>query len=182
MDRRQKKSREAIFKAFTELLSERNVGRITVGQIIERADVGRATFYAHFETKDALLQELCQELFCHVFDAVDGSHVHHHIFECEAPESVFEHLFSHLLNNDNQLLRLLSGENRDAFLPYFTAQLKGLIRQQADQFPKPEGVPEDFWFSHISAGFIQALVWWQTHGRTHTPAQITEFFIRSVRL
>ena len=61
MDRRQKKTREAIFNAFCELLSKKRYEQITVGEIIERADVGRATFYAHFETKDFLLKELCAE-------------------------------------------------------------------------------------------------------------------------
>ena len=55
MDRRQKKTRDAIFKAFIDLLSKKHYNQVTVGEIIERADVGRATFYAHFETKDYLL-------------------------------------------------------------------------------------------------------------------------------
>lgn len=42
MDRRQRKTREAIFKAFTELLSEKDFNQITVGEIIDNADVGRA--------------------------------------------------------------------------------------------------------------------------------------------
>ena len=70
MDRRQRRTREAIFNAFTQLLSHKDFSQITVGEIIDLADIGRATFYSHFETKDYLLKELCQELFCHVFDAV----------------------------------------------------------------------------------------------------------------
>jgi hypothetical protein len=93
---------------------------------------------------------------------------------------VFEHLFSHLLRNDNQLLKLLSGENREVFMPYFTAQLHTLVQKQSQQFPKPDGVPEDFWISHIASSFIQALLWWQSHGRTQTPAQITEYFMRVI--
>ena len=58
MDRRKRKTREAIFSAFIELLSAKDFSQITVGEIIERADVGRATFYDHFETKDFLLKEL----------------------------------------------------------------------------------------------------------------------------
>ena len=65
MDRRQRKTREAIFKAFTELLSAKDFDQITVGEIIKLSDVGRSTFYSHFETKDFLLKELCEELgFC----------------------------------------------------------------------------------------------------------------------
>ena len=67
MDRRQRKSREAIFKAFIALLSKKHFNKITVDEIIDFADVGRATFYAHFETKDYLLRDLCADLFDHIF-------------------------------------------------------------------------------------------------------------------
>ena len=53
MDRRQRKTREAIFAAFIALLSKKDFSQITVGEIIDKADVGRATFYSHFETKAA---------------------------------------------------------------------------------------------------------------------------------
>ena len=135
MDRRQRKTREAIFGAFSELLSKKHYHQITVGEIIERADVGRATFYAHFETKDFLLKELCEELFCHIFESSEeGKEKHRHIFECEAPSSVFLHLLQHLQNNDNNILELLACDSNELFLGYFKASLKELISKQLHLF------------------------------------------------
>ena len=119
MDRRQRKSREAIFSAFTDLLAQKDFSRITVEEIIEKADVSRSTFYAHFETKEYLLKELCGELFCHVFDTVDNHPDHRHIFQCDEEAPVFAHLFRHLMKNDHNILQLLSGQNNELFLQYF---------------------------------------------------------------
>ena len=128
MDRRQRKTREAIFKAFIELLSKKDFTQITVGEIIVRADVGRATFYAHFETKDFLLKALCEELFCHIFDAENSEQSNHqHLFDCNPPDSAFLHLFQHLQKNDNNILELLSSQNNELFLSYFKCNLLRLI-------------------------------------------------------
>ncbi|MBQ3055683.1 MAG: TetR/AcrR family transcriptional regulator [Oscillospiraceae bacterium] len=182
MDRRQRKTREAIFSALIELLSQKDFGKITVGEIIEKADVGRATFYAHFETKEFLLKELCEDLFCHVFDALrEPEGEHHHLFQCDPPDSVFLHLFSHLMRNDNHILKLLSC-NHDLFLRYFTEQLKEIVQSQLPMFEnrKSEKLPEEFWIDHIASVFIQTLRFWLETGRKESPETLTEYFYLAV--
>lgn len=183
MDRRQKKTREAIFSAFTALLSEKDLAQITVGDIIDQADVGRATFYAHFETKDYLLKELCHELFCHIFDAADNVPCdHRHIFHCDAPDSVFLHLFQHVLKNDNGILQLLSGQNHHLFSQYFQEGLREIVTSQLFLFAarKDPRLPESFWIDHICSVFVQTLRWWLSNGMKESPETITAYFHTAV--
>ena len=179
MDRRQRKTREAIFNAFTELLSKKHYSQITVGEIIDKADIGRATFYAHFETKDFLLKELCEELFCHIFDATEECGEHHkHIFNCEAPSSVILHLLQHLQKNDNKILDLLGCENNELFLRYFKENLKGLIKNHPDLFDieKPNELPDDYWSNHISTTFVETVRWWLDNGMKENPQMLANYF------
>ncbi len=178
MDRRQRKTRDAIFNALIELLSKKDFNQITVGEIIDKADVGRATFYAHFETKDYLLKELCEELFCHIFDSTTENTEHRHIFNCDAPDSVFLHLFQHLDKNDNNILELLAGRNNELFLNYFKTNLKELVASQLPtlNYSKNEELPQDFIINHISSTFVETVRWWVANGMKEAPEEINEYF------
>ena len=128
MDRRQRKTREAIFAAFTALLAEKDYGQLTVQDIIDKADIGRTTFYAHFETKDFLLKDLCEELFGHIIDTAMGlPGGQYHCSYAAATDSVFLHLLRHLQENDRNILELLSSQNNEIFIRYFKCNLKKLI-------------------------------------------------------
>jgi AcrR family transcriptional regulator len=62
-DPRVTRTRQLIFKAFQELLSEKDFESLTVQDITDRATVNRATFYAHFEDKYGLLDAAFDEEF-----------------------------------------------------------------------------------------------------------------------
>lgn len=54
-DRRIRRTRRSLHEALIALVLERGYESVTVQDIIDRADVGRSTFYAHFRDKEALL-------------------------------------------------------------------------------------------------------------------------------
>lgn len=54
-DRRVRRTRELLRGALVSLMEEKSYSGITVNDILERADVGRSTFYAHYHDKDELL-------------------------------------------------------------------------------------------------------------------------------
>ena len=183
MDRRQKKTRKAIFEAFITLLSTKHYNNITVGEIIDLADVGRATFYAHFETKDFLLKDLCTELFDHLFHAeTDIDENPSNLFHCDTKASPFLHLFQHVQENDNNLAKLLSSKNTELFFDYFKNGVKTLVVKHLLDFEekRPPILPEDFWVHHITSTFIETLRWWLEHRMDIPSTKINEYFLLSV--
>lgn len=180
MDRRQKKTRDAIFQAFTALLAEKHYNQISVQEIIDRANVGRTTFYAHFETKDYLLKDLCEELFGHIIDTAMGlPHGHYHDSCGSGTDSVFLHLLRHLQENNSNILELLASQNNEIFLRYFKSNLKELIlRQYADKGLLTNSVlPEDYLVNHISSSFVETVDWWLSQKMKVPPERITEYFL-----
>lgn len=179
MDRRQQKTRTAIFSAFSTLLAEKSYSKITVQEIIDTANVGRTTFYAHFETKDDLLKELCQELFGHIISsAMDRTHTHGLYSNANAPESVFCHLLQHLQKNNSNILGLLSCESSDVFLRYFKDSLNELIQIQfVNQNRKNHtNIPQDFLINHISGSFVEMVLWWLKGGMKQSPEELDHYF------
>lgn len=180
MDRRQHKTREAIFTAFGRLLSKKNYNKITVQEIINEADIGRTTFYAHFETKDDLLKALCEELFNHIINsALDCTHTHGLYSNANAPESIFCHLLQHLKENDNNILELLSCESNDIFLRYFKRSLGELIKAQFKDnlVQQKNDIPVDFLINYISCSFVEMVLWWIKGGLKYTPEQLDQYFM-----
>lgn len=179
MDRRQQKTRAAIFSAFTSLLAEKSYSKITVQEIIDAANVGRTTFYAHFETKDDLLKELCEELFGHIIgSAMDRTHTHGLYSDGSAPESVFCHLLQHLQENDKNIIALLSCESSEMFLRFFKDSLNELVRSQfINQNRKANtDIPEDFLINHISGSFVEMVLWWIKGHRKQMPEDLDRYF------
>lgn len=180
MDRRQQKTREAIFTAFASLLSKKHYNRISVQEIIDEANIGRTTFYAHFETKEYLLKELCEELFGHIINTAMGLDEGHAHYSCGLEtDSVFLHLVRHLQENDRNILELLASQNNEIFLRYFKDNLKRLILTQysSGKIPKNSNLPEDYLVNHISASFVETVYWWLSHKMKETPEMITDYFL-----
>ena len=54
-DRRVRRTHQALTHALIALIAERRYESITIQDLLDRADVGRSTFYAHFRGKDDFL-------------------------------------------------------------------------------------------------------------------------------
>jgi len=68
-DERARRTRERLGSALLELMQEKSIEKVTVQQVLDRASVGRSTFYLHFRDKnDLLLSQL--EKFLEIMSTV----------------------------------------------------------------------------------------------------------------
>lgn len=61
-DRRVRRTRAALHEALLSLMAEKGYDSVTVQDLIDRADIGRSTFYAHFTDKSDLLRDSLSQL------------------------------------------------------------------------------------------------------------------------
>ena len=175
MDRRQQKTRQAVFDAFIGLLEKRAYAGITVQQIIDRADIGRSTFYQHFGTKDELLETLCTDIFEHVFSEEPRRESTHDFSRGRRNlRDEITHILYHLRDNGAAIRRLLSGGSGEVFMRSFKEYLtKVFAGELKNAVP---GIPRDYLLNHLVCDFAETVRWWM-HNEQYSPEEISGFFL-----
>ena len=87
------RSRKLIRTAFVELMQEKDTDKITVTDIVKRADINRGTFYAHYSDTHAVLEQIENEFLQHILEILDDSNYETFI---QNPYPVFQ---SHIIKS-----------------------------------------------------------------------------------
>ena len=98
-DRRAQRTRAHLLRAFGELVLSRGFETLTVRDIIAHANVGRSTFYEHFENKDDILRRSLRPVFGVLADAVGTTQ----------PRGQLEAILAHFRENIRLTRALLQG-------------------------------------------------------------------------
>ena len=177
LDRRQKKTRAAIFNALQILLEKKPYSAITVQEIIDEANIGRSTFYAHFETKDDLLRSLCGEIFYHVF--TDLLPQEEDALDCKNLELKLGHILYHLKENRVNICGIIATDGDGLFMDYFKQYLVQLFSRYTMLFPRE--VPEDFLIHYLAGSFAETVKWWVSRGMMLDPETVAHFYLMVAR-
>ena len=167
-DRRITKTRKAIYNAFLQLLNQKDYETITVQEIIDLANVGRSTFYSHYESKELLLNELCKKLFHHLFERIDQLSTYDYL----------AHIFQHFKRNQDHVSSLLLSKN-----DYFIRQLRNELEHDvypmvADQLIQAHpNIPHSYLKHLVVSHFIETLSWWLKNGKSYTGQEVVQFYL-----
>jgi len=159
------------------LLHEKSYDDIVVKEILDRANVGRSTFYMHFRDKDDLLVNAMMDMLRTMRTAkappsISGSE---QFVWFSLP--IFEHI-----EQERRTRRLRIGPHGRAILHEHLRQvLVKLISGQAKKDPqatrKTHGlIPEDLFVQYVASTFVLVLNWWVERKVELAPAQVDALF------
>lgn len=166
-DRRVRRTRRALREALIALIVERGYEKVTVQDVLDRADIGRSTFYAHYRDKDALFtacfDDLRASLELSLAATVEGPS---HDDPTRPIGVLFEHAYA------NQLVyQALCGR---AGATTGTLMLHRLVLDSLRDHLTPVGLalPVDVVAAFHAGGLVAVLVDWVRQGFPQPPAGI----------
>jgi len=172
-DRRVRKTRRALQDALSELIGEKELRSITIHELTERADVHRATFYAHYEDIYDLYRQMEDSILADI-DAI----------VCVNPDHSYEALFRAMIDyfRDNAAFcRMMFGEHANAaFRDRVSALLEEKYMEICLYGGRYQTVTEERRFQakyHIQ-GFIALLGRWVKSGFSYPIDEIGNIIIR----
>lgn len=174
-DRRTLRSQAALRSALIDLLERRDYDAITVQDIVDRANVGRSTFYAHCSGKDDLLRLSVRLLRAELVAARDAApggpgDAGGRIFAFSLP--VLEHVFSH-----RRLYPAVAhGRAREVFMSELRSTVSELVRAELAGAPRRGDLPAEVTVEYFVGAFMAMLGWWIEHKARHPAAAVDSWF------
>lgn len=164
--RRVEETRQTLMRSLMELIAEKGYDRTTVEDVLRRADVGRTTFYAHFDNKqDLLLWPVRTFPWCRADDAdavpdvtnlFDHVYQQRHMLELLRGTAALEEATSHL---------------RSYLLSSFEAHARSRCQDSADAEVAVQVVARA-----LTGAVMELFAWWVEAGMPESPATMNSWF------
>lgn len=168
VDRRIAKTREAIKKAFIELMNEKHFDKITLQDISDKANISRRTIYLHYLDKFDLLDKLIEE------------HINELQEMCKSLSDMDfirggQFFFEYFERNYLFLSKMLTGGGSDNFRSQFLEFSVELLKGEVDTTEgKNKGLNEDIILRFVAAAYVEVVEWWFKEGMPHPPRKMAE--------
>lgn len=176
VDRRVRRTKDLLRGALLSLIKEKGYERITVQEIIDRADVGRSTFYAHFRDKEDLLVYGLEELR-EPFTSATGGNSRRQGTDASPSLTVFEHFATY-----HDVWKAMAGRRgAEVFVRYLHEFLTELVRDQlrARAPHGPTRVPVDALVEFaVSTLLGLGMRWWQLGEAPYSARDVDQIYRR----
>ncbi|GIP27016.1 TetR family transcriptional regulator [Paenibacillus sp. J23TS9] len=142
LDRRARRTRQAIQAAFVELVLEKSYESVTIQEVADKADYNRGTFYKHYVGKEELLNEIREVFLRGIREALLRPYKGMEQVEATQIYPSSLKLFEHIEEHKNEFRALLSVHNSISEDLYST--LRASMREDMHMEMEPSDPPLDY--------------------------------------
>ena len=177
LDRRVQRTCKLLREALMALILEEGYDDISIRDITEKANLGRATFYLHFKDKDELLLEVMDQLVVDFFDQVPQiSAAHWHLEDTKPIMKLFEFAAGYY-----DLYRILiigkGGITAARQLHQSIAEnIAEYLQSVLDELDVEAVLPIDFIANHFTGALLATIYWWLDNDLPHTAEEMALMF------
>lgn len=171
IDSRVRKTHEALRDALFELMSERGYERLTIQNLLDRAVVGRATFYSHYEGKDVLLATSIDGLRRFLLQSAKAS---------ADPQLAFTRvLFEHVFAAQRIFQMTIVPDSEVTVERLIRAMLRDLVRDDLARLrPRIAKASLELGTQFVVGALWSVMVWWLNNPIPLPPAEVNDLFQR----
>jgi len=176
VDPRVARTTHALGRALVDLIQERDFSEITVQNILDRAGVGRTTFYAHYRNKEDVLHSRYERLFVALESVLDR------------PSPLGRRLFpvAEFLEHVGEARPIVDALRSSGQLEVLWALCVGyaarIIERRIDDLAGiASGLPRPLAARMLAGALMEAIEWWQDHPSAASPAAMDAAFHQLAR-
>jgi AcrR family transcriptional regulator len=178
-DRRSNRTREHLQQALFELLETHAYDAITIQQIADCADVSRATFYLHFESKDALY---LTGHTAHVHQILGDPLSREELLDTEPPQRVVDFYTAHWERRDVLRVIFFSKDSRYILQDIEAHSAERLHVTLARCFPEANSdVPLDLLAEYLAGAQMRMMTRWLERRLEISPPTLAQVLQRLQR-
>jgi AcrR family transcriptional regulator len=173
-DRRIQRTRQLLQESLIALILEKGYEAVTVQDVIDRANVGRSTFYAHFQDKEALLLSEFESLW-----AQFEEHLTNKSFSNEGFWDLSLLMFRHVQNYHHMYKAVVGKQSGHIMQSQIYEHLTIHIRKHlaAEWQPKQNKViPLELLAYHLVSSLMSLLTWWLDNELPYSADQMYQMF------
>lgn len=169
-DRRSQRTQRNLHEALMALMQEKRYDDITVQNIIDRADMGRSTFYAHYQDKE----DLMTSGLVHLMEVLSQMVVEPSTAGTTRLLPTRE-LLEHVQENQNLFAGMVRGQGLELFFEkgqeFWIRKLTTELQARLPQGRQP-AVPIPVIAQFVAGTFVAMLRWWLDNKMPYSPQEM----------
>jgi len=172
-DRRVVRTRRLLKEALLALISEKQYERITIRDVTDRADIGYATFFRHYDGVD----DLMLEVFTEIIEELESLPKTHNAgyFEREGYA-----LFQHVEGNHAMYRGVLESQMFSKKLKDYLSEMVQVHMDRHNNLVPAQSIPFEIAANHMVSSIMGLIDWWITNAMPYSKERMAVVYERLV--